>query len=60
MVSSGAQVIALQGVTISTAADLSTLYQWKLEAATGRTVERAVDPRAAPVGPGASRTAICC
>ena len=36
MVSSGAQVIALQAVTISTAADLSALYQWKLEAATGR------------------------
>ncbi|MEO8256965.1 MAG: endonuclease/exonuclease/phosphatase family protein, partial [Acidobacteriota bacterium] len=37
MVSSGAQVIALQGVTISTAGDLSSLYQWKLEAATSRT-----------------------
>ena len=34
---SGAQVIALQGVTISTVADLSTLYQWQLEAATGGT-----------------------
>jgi endonuclease/exonuclease/phosphatase family metal-dependent hydrolase len=36
MVSAGAQVIALQGVTSSAAADLSTLYQWKLDAATGR------------------------
>ena len=53
MVSSGAQVIALQGVTISTAADLSSLYQWKLEAATQPAVERAVDPRAARPGAGA-------
>jgi endonuclease/exonuclease/phosphatase family metal-dependent hydrolase len=37
MAGSGAQVIALQGVRISTAVDLSTLYHWKLEAATSRT-----------------------
>jgi hypothetical protein len=33
----GAQVIALQGVTISAGGDLSSLYQSKLAAATSRT-----------------------
>jgi endonuclease/exonuclease/phosphatase family metal-dependent hydrolase/fibronectin type 3 domain-containing protein len=53
MVNSGAQVIALQGVTISAAGDLSTLYQTKLENATSRTWNALwiADPRLASANP---------
>ena len=53
MASSGAQVIALQGVTISTVGDLSALYQSKLENVTSRTwnVLWIPDPRLAPAKP---------
>jgi endonuclease/exonuclease/phosphatase family metal-dependent hydrolase len=46
-------VIALQGVTITIAGDLSSLYKSKLEAATGRTWNSAwiPDPRLAPANP---------
>jgi endonuclease/exonuclease/phosphatase family metal-dependent hydrolase len=51
MASSGAQVIALQGVTISRAGDLSSLYQWKLEAATGHAWNALWIPGPAPLAP---------
>ena len=53
MVSSGAQVIALQGVTISTVGDLSALYQSKLENVTSRTWNTLwiPDPRLASAKP---------
>jgi endonuclease/exonuclease/phosphatase family metal-dependent hydrolase len=53
MASSGAHVLALQGVTITTAGDLSLLYKSKLEAATGRTWNSLwiPAPRPAPANP---------
>jgi endonuclease/exonuclease/phosphatase family metal-dependent hydrolase len=53
MANSGAHVLALQGLTITTAADLSSLYESKLEAATGRTWNSLwiPDPRPAPASP---------